>query len=1003
MGDYVNFHDAPKPPKPPKTQLADHEVFNNALMRAQAAGEKPSAELFARIDSEYKKKKEKKAGFPPPRNPLQSALVGAAMGTAAGGIIAPKGKLLKYMLGGAASGGALGGAMGLGQNLGSMTGNVISDGLGMDENGTAAAATQIGARLAGLGGGAYLGMKAHKRINEELEHEDEPKKKEKEAMSLYSFGAKVAVAPQAYNPTAVGPRDSVAAGPLGPQLMRAATLQNTLSSEGTPASKPAPNMGFTPFNARFPRPGARPAPRSHDPSLLPPGHGIIGRPAPAPAGMIKTQSVMSLYSFGAKVAQSACAPCDMPNGPTNKKHMTGASPAVLDASQRSEEIGKPSVTETEHSAAKAKQPEEGVKAARTKRAAPNILSQIGKMFGKAAPVAAKGVAGGADDAARIAGRLGTATNAVGPQSPAYKAIMANRQGKPLTGVAGARPSGQMPAPAIKPLPARSAAPSGDGVIDGTPYAVPNQVVPARPAPIGVERAGRPAPHPMDTKRPTEYDVLPNPGVTRNAAGQVMSSKPQAPIDALTQRTTGYTNGPAPAPGGGGAMSAEQIAQAGQKGRVVNTTTGEVLHPGPQAARPPLAPGVDPRTGVRPGSVAPPVAPPTAPPARGGRPLSQQEIAQGKQFWDGSTSGLRRKTLGLDETANAPHVRGSFDQLSPEQQRAVYEGYAGPSTVKGGSAMAFGVKVAERWAFDRPGMGDSQARAGIYDTASQVGNRIGAMLSGGVAAKGARDTSYNNFPGVDTSSAGMLDFLKNQPTMSSAPRSRYATENVDASVPGAVESFNAQRDRPKMQLDLGKTPAPATKGGPAPVSLLDTLRNLPAALNDTYGKPLYNAITPRNSAGQSGSASPYANAGSGPGGSAPSGKSTIGPPNMLDTVIDSVVAAPGKALTGLNNARFSAGKQLGELYAANKNNRGAVPGYAYGTGPASASAQKAPAAAPAAATDKPAEPSSIANAMKWMSENPGYTAAGGLGAGGLAALLYHMNSQPKKKKREEDDE
>ena len=94
-----------------------------------------------------------------------------------------------------------------------------------------------------------------------------------------------------------------------------------------------------------------------------------------PGGFVKTQSAQknleteekqsmaNLYTFGAKLAKSMCSPCDMPNGPTNKKHMTGASPAVLEADEKSEEIGKPPVTETEHSEAEAKQPEEGVKAA----------------------------------------------------------------------------------------------------------------------------------------------------------------------------------------------------------------------------------------------------------------------------------------------------------------------------------------------------------------------------------------------------------------------------------------------------------------------------------------------------------------------------------------------------------------------------------------------------------------------------------------------------------------
>ena len=69
------------------------------------------------------------------------------------------------------------------------------------------------------------------------------------------------------------------------------------------------------------------------------------------------------YEFGAKIAASSCVPCHTPNGPTNKKPYTSVSPAVTDAGQQSVEIGKPPVTETEHSEAKAKQPEEGVKSA----------------------------------------------------------------------------------------------------------------------------------------------------------------------------------------------------------------------------------------------------------------------------------------------------------------------------------------------------------------------------------------------------------------------------------------------------------------------------------------------------------------------------------------------------------------------------------------------------------------------------------------------------------------
>jgi hypothetical protein len=61
------------------------------------------------------------------------------------------------------------------------------------------------------------------------------------------------------------------------------------------------------------------------------------------------KEAMSLIAFGAKIAASSCSYQDMPNGPTNKKHTTSASPAVLEADEKSEEIGKPETDETEHS------------------------------------------------------------------------------------------------------------------------------------------------------------------------------------------------------------------------------------------------------------------------------------------------------------------------------------------------------------------------------------------------------------------------------------------------------------------------------------------------------------------------------------------------------------------------------------------------------------------------------------------------------------------------------
>lgn len=77
----------------------------------------------------------------------------------------------------------------------------------------------------------------------------------------------------------------------------------------------------------------------------------------------KEKTAMHPIEFGMKLAASSCTPCAMPNGPANKKHMTGASPAVLEAGQKSEEIGTPETLKTEHAEAKAKLPEEGAKSA----------------------------------------------------------------------------------------------------------------------------------------------------------------------------------------------------------------------------------------------------------------------------------------------------------------------------------------------------------------------------------------------------------------------------------------------------------------------------------------------------------------------------------------------------------------------------------------------------------------------------------------------------------------
>ena len=149
----------------------------------------------------------------------------------------------------------------------------------------------------------------------------------------------------------------------------------------------------------------------------------------------------SLIAIGAKLAASTCSPCDMPNSPANKKHMTGASPAVTEAGEKSEEIGKPEVTETEHSEAEAKQPEEGIKSAANPKA---YGKAVAGLLNAAKPAAS---AVSAAPVARTA--FGTGRQIARPPLP--------KPPRSLAEIARAKELG------LKP---------GD-YVDGTPFATPN--------------------------------------------------------------------------------------------------------------------------------------------------------------------------------------------------------------------------------------------------------------------------------------------------------------------------------------------------------------------------------------------------------------------------------------------------------------------------------------------------------------------------------------------------
>lgn len=270
------------------------------------------------------------------------------------------------------------------------------------------------------------------------------------------------------------------------------------------------------------------------------------------------------FNFGAKLAASMCSPCDMPNSPANKKHMTGASPAVTEAGEKSEEIGKPPVTETEHSEAEAKQPEEGIKSAA------NFGRMLGNMFNAAAPAA--------DNAAELATSLGAKAKATAART-GNDVVRIN----PATGVQEtlARAGGD-----LKPAWVRNNEAVARG-IDPKTGVRPGSVAPTAPPPM-------PAP--------------PKP-----IAESVYATKPGGPMD--------WPQPPAPKPASGLPPTAAPppasyrpngAVPVRQTGKVINGATGQTISGGPQPAPSWVTANRDARStalakakAARPGAVPPP--------------------------------------------------------------------------------------------------------------------------------------------------------------------------------------------------------------------------------------------------------------------------------------------------------------------------------------------------------------------------------------------------------------
>jgi hypothetical protein len=230
-----------------------------------------------------------------------------------------------------------------------------------------------------------------------------------------------------------------------------------------------------------------------------------------------------------------------------------------------------------------------------------------------------------------------------------------------------------------------------------------------------------------------------------------------------------------------------------------------------------------------------------------------------------------------------------------------------------------------------------------------------------------------------------------PPIKSLPNPRYATENVDAGVPGAVAAFGAQQAAKFPSPDMRPKP-------PAPVTA-------PVRGHGGFGAVLGTPNVNFDSSGPQ---------------FAPPAKPAIPSP--------AATATPAKPITSLLSQRVDPlGKQpasAAKPAPAGPIQGPAAPGFddkyeqmiAGVTNPKYLNSEPLAKAAPnqsslargedpfgdkAAPTAKPEGSDMFGDAMGFLDRNK-YPIGAGLGAAGLAALLYHMN-QPKKKKRDDDEE
>ena len=178
------------------------------------------------------------------RDPLARSAGSALAGALLGGVAAPKGELLKYVLGGAGMGGIAGLSATTGANLGQHAANYTSDKYNLTGNANVAA--QLGLPITGAIGGGLLSLPILRRIGQELDHE--PERKEKEKTAAWIFGEKLAQGPiGSITPPNFSAMPSKQPGaptppkpPAGPRFPYAAGGPGGMASTAAGTAKPDP-------------------------------------------------------------------------------------------------------------------------------------------------------------------------------------------------------------------------------------------------------------------------------------------------------------------------------------------------------------------------------------------------------------------------------------------------------------------------------------------------------------------------------------------------------------------------------------------------------------------------------------------------------------------------------------------------------------------------------------------------------------------------------------------